>query len=444
MPEGPIRAEELSLRPVERDEVARFNACLDEHHWLGHRLVGETMRYVASIQDRWVALVGFGSAALACGPRDAWVGWSPELQFRRLRYIVNNQRFCVLPDARRPNLASAVLARATRAVSGDYQAAYGHPVLVVETFTDPARHQGTCYRAAGFSALGTTLGYGRSGGRYVHHGAPKLLWAREVLPGAASILASPFDHPLLSSPRRFPVLDLNTVSLDGDDGLLAAMASIPDHRKARGIRHKLASVLAVAAAAVLSGARSFVAIGEWAAEAPQEVLARLGCRRSPASGAHQAPDEATLRRVLQRLDADALDLAIGRWLEAQVRAGCIDADALAVAVDGKTLRGAVQADGRAVHLFAAMVHREGAVLAQRDVGHKDNEITEFRPLLEPLDLVGKVVTADAMHTQRDHAGFLTKEKGADYLFTVKANQPSLLDAAQALPLSAFSPPVGGA
>ncbi|MGH9066826.1 MAG: transposase, partial [Acidimicrobiales bacterium] len=81
-----------------------------------------------------------------------------------------------------------------------------------------------------------------------------------------------------------------------------------------------------------------------------------------------------------------------------------------------------QQDGRGVHLFAAMVHREGAVIAQRDVGHKDNEITEFGPLLAGLDLENKVVTADAMHAQRAHATFLT-ERGADYLFTVKANQP---------------------
>ena len=98
-----------------------------------------------------------------------------------------------------------------------------------------------------------------------------------------------------------------------------------------------------------------------------------------------------------------------------------------------------QEDGRAVQLFAAMVNREGVVLAQREVDHKTNEITAFRPLLEPLDLEGVVVTADAMHAQVDHANFLVDEKGADYVFTVKANQPGLLDTLAALDDGSFSP-----
>ncbi|MGH8899409.1 MAG: Druantia anti-phage system protein DruA [Egibacteraceae bacterium] len=129
--------EGLAVRPVRRDEVGRFNAELDARHWLGHRIVGETMRCVATERDRWVALVGLGSAALACAPRDRWVGWSRQQQFARLRFVVSNQRFCVLPQGRRPDLASAVLARALRRVCADCQASYAHPVLAVETF--PAR-----------------------------------------------------------------------------------------------------------------------------------------------------------------------------------------------------------------------------------------------------------------------------------------------------------------
>jgi hypothetical protein len=82
-------------------------------------------------------------------------------------YVVNNQRFCILPQGRRPNLAFAVLARTLRRLSSDYKASYGHPVLVVEMFTDPARHRGSCYAAAGFAALGQTLGYRRSAGAYI-------------------------------------------------------------------------------------------------------------------------------------------------------------------------------------------------------------------------------------------------------------------------------------
>jgi Domain of unknown function (DUF4338)/DDE_Tnp_1-associated/Transposase DDE domain len=429
----------LAVRPIRRDEVDRFNACLDEHHWLGHRIVGETMRYVATEAGRWVAVLGFGSAALACAPRDRWVGWSKDLQFRRLRYVVNNQRFCVLPEGRRPNLASAVLARTLRRLSGDYQGCYGHPVLAVETFTDPARHRGSCYAAAGFAALGETAGWRRSAGRYVRHGEPKLAWARPLRRGAVEILCAPFDHPLLCASARRPVIDLNTVELDGPGGLLAALERVPDPRKRRGVRHRLACLLAIAAAATLAGARSFVAIGEYAAELGQDALARLGARRHPVTGLHVAPHEATLRRAVHSVDADALDAALGGWLAAQAAAARAPGDPVAVAVDGKSLRGARQADGRPVHLFAAMVHGDSVVVAQREVDHKTNEIKEFRPLLEGLDLEGTVVTADALHAQRDHARFLIEDKNADYLFVIKGNQPGTLEKVEALFEGSFPP-----
>lgn len=141
----------VKVRPIVAGERARFDGALDEHHWLGHALVGETMRYVAvDSSGEWLALVGFGAAALACKPRDAYIGWSDEAHFRRLRYVTNNQRFCVLPAGRRTNLASFVLAATLRRLSRDYEARWGHPVVMVKTFVDPARHVGICYQAAGF------------------------------------------------------------------------------------------------------------------------------------------------------------------------------------------------------------------------------------------------------------------------------------------------------
>ncbi len=435
-PTGP-----LVVRPIARDEVARFNAELDAHHWLGHRLVGETLRHVATEDGHWVALLGFGSAAFKCAARDHFIGWSSECQFRRLRFVANNQRFCVLPAYRRPNLASAVLSRALARLSRDYLSAYGHPVLAVETFTDPTRHTGACYAAASFHRLGETLGYRRSGGRYIHHGQPKVVWYRALRRDAAAILAAPFDHPALACPvtERMPMPDLNRLDLTGQDGLLTRLGALPDPRMRRGIRHKIPPILAVAAVAVISGAKSFAAIGEFAGELGQEALARLGARRRPSDGRFLAPSEATIRRTIRDIDTDALDAQLGAWLEEQVRAGRIEADHLAIAVDGKSVRGAVGEDGRAVHLLAAMVHREGAVIAQREVDHKTNEITVFRPLLEGLDLAGAVVTADAMHTQREHAKFLVEDKGADFVFTAKGNQPDLAEAIQTLGEGSFSP-----
>lgn len=246
---------------------------------------------------------------------------------RRLRYVSNNQRFCVLPDARRANLASAVLARALRRLSRDVEALYGHPVLLVETFTDPALHAGTCYRAANFLAAGQTAGYGRRNGAWVHHGRPKTCWLYPLRADAATILAAPFDHPLLgcSSTRMRPMLDLNQVIIDGETGLRA----LPDHRKPKGVRHELASILLVCAVAMLAGNHNPTEIAEWAADLPDELRERLHLRRSPSTGALVTPSISTVQRTLRGVDRDAFDRIVCCTLAALLgtrRAGSADDD----------------------------------------------------------------------------------------------------------------------
>ena len=216
--------------------------------------------------------------------------------------------------------------------------------------------------------------------------------------------------------------------------LLAYLASVPDPRATRGRRHPLVAILGLAAAAVLAGARSIAAIAEWAADAPQPVRAALGARRD-VPGHFAVPAEATIRRTLSRLDVDALAVAVGAWLADRDR-GPGPAGAgrrRAVAVDGKTLRGAhpPDGDGRPVHLLAAMDHTSRAVLAQHQVGGAP-EVPAFAPLLAPLDLADVVVTADALQTHPEAAEFLVTSKQAHYLFVVKANQPTLLDRCQRL------------
>jgi predicted transposase YbfD/YdcC len=171
--------------------------------------------------------------------------------------------------------------------------------------------------------------------------------------------------------------------------LLDYLAQVADPRHRRGRRHALGAVLAVAVAAVLAGARSLAAIGEWASDAPCQVQAALGVRRDPLTGAWRPPGEATVRRVLARIDADALDRAIGAWLAAQQppATGPPRPPRRAVAVDGKTLRGSGDHNYNSppVHLLAVMDHTSRAVLAQADVDATTTEITQFRPLLDGLD-----------------------------------------------------------
>ena len=272
--------ERLVVRLVRSDEVARWDALMATHHYLGlRRLVGESLRYVAEEGGQWLALLGWGSAAFKCGPRDRWIGWTPAQQWRRLRYVANNLRFLVVPEARRPNLASQVLGANLRRLSRDWQAVFGHPILLAETFVDP-RFTGGCYRAAGWQEVGRTQGYRRNGGRYYFHGQPKGVWVRVLHRRGREWLTAAFDAPSLQ-PGGPAMFDLNRVIEAPGGGLVALLEGLPDPRQRRGIRHRQAVVLTVAICACLGGARSFVAIGEWAAALPQEALQRLGCRWHP-------------------------------------------------------------------------------------------------------------------------------------------------------------------
>src|SRR5674476_1366575 len=148
--------------------------------------------------------------------------------------------------------------------------------------------------------------------------------------------------------------------------LLARFAAVPDPRRPRGIRHQVQTILAIAAGAVVGGARSFAAIGEWATDAPQWVLAVLGARQDHMHGHLVAPHEATLRRTIQAFDAELLDAVISGWLAEQCATGS-RATLPAVAADGKTVRGAWRPDGTQVHLLSAISHDAGVVLAQREI-----------------------------------------------------------------------------
>ncbi|GAA2952303.1 ISAs1 family transposase [Streptomyces erythrogriseus] len=212
--------------------------------------------------------------------------------------------------------------------------------------------------------------------------------------------------------------------------LLERLAQVPDPRDPRGVRHALAVVLALTACAVLAGATSLLAVGEWIADAPPQVLERLGVCPDPVLPRRQVPAEATVRRLLTRIDGDALDRAVGGWLADRRPAS---AGLRGLSVDGKSLRGAAKARGRKIHLLAAVEHTTGLVLAQLDVGEKTGETTRFQPLLDSVaDLAGTVVTSDALHTQRGHAAYLLGRR-AHYIAIVKGNQKNLRTQLKSLP-----------
>lgn len=228
----------------------------------------------------------------------------------------------------------------------------------------------------------------------------------------------------------------------GGQGLLGCFAAITDPRSARGIRHALPTILGLCTAAAASGQLLLEDITAWISAADQQVLAAFECRRD-AAGRHTAPHPDTVERLFSRLEPQHLADGIGAWLARRAGIGPTAAPIAgpgwlpAIAVDGKAVRGAIGPDGQVPYLLAAATHDRSAVLAERLVGAKTNEVPEFAPLLRGLaarvgGVAGCVFTMDALHTVRAHAEMIVGELFAHYVMTVKENTKSLYDKINAL------------
>jgi hypothetical protein len=224
--------------------------------------------------------------------------------------------------------------------------------------------------------------------------------------------------------------------------LLEMLGRLTDPRSPRGRRHELVFTLAGAVVAVLAGASNYRQIASQVADLPQSLLAKLGASWNWFQHRYDWPSEPTPRRVLQSIDATQWDLLIGAWLFE--RAHRDTEGLLAIALDGKVLRGAWTTDNGQVTLFSAMIHGTGVTVAQIRVPDGTNEITQVDTVLAgvPVGTPERViVTLDAAHTQRDTAQHLRAERGFDYVMTVKGNQPTLQENVftKCLPLLATAP-----
>jgi len=154
----------VAIHPARRTaDEPLFNSLMEHYHYLAYEQpVGEHLKYLAWAQGRPIACLAWSSAPRHLGGRDRYIGWSAPARRRNIRFIAYNTRFLILPWVRVPHLASHILGKVTRALSGDWERMYGHPVYFAETFIDPGRFRGTCYRAANWQFLGVTTGRGKN------------------------------------------------------------------------------------------------------------------------------------------------------------------------------------------------------------------------------------------------------------------------------------------
>lgn len=420
---------DLTVRPITSEERSRWIELMEAHHYLGFKqLVGTYICYVAFLKGEWVALLSWSWAAMKCGVRDRWIGWDETMKWKRLKHVLNNTRFLILPDRHIRNLASKILSLNLRRLSSDWEKIYGHPVILAETFVDPSRFQGTCYKAGGWTCLGMTRGFGKNGKGYVCHNAPKKIFVFPIHRKAQEILSAPFVSPPLISNKEVLMIDVNKLPLKGQGGLIDLLATIVDPRRKRGVRYSSVALLALALCACISGVKSYDGMNDFAHSLSPDALRALGFRRG------RPPSESALRRFLQRLDSEEIDRKVGDWFLKQTTL-----KGAAIAIDGKTLCGSHNGGKKAVQLLGAVLHKEGLVVAQKKILDKTNEIPMVKELLAPLKMEGAIVTLDALHTQKKTARTIVEKKKADYIFIAKDNQETLKDDIAAVTADDFSP-----
>jgi len=349
-----LNLSEVIVRPVRLSEEQRYEDLMQEHHYLG-RLpkISETLWYIALWQDQWIALLTFSAAAWKCAARDQWVGWSNRLQFDRLKLATNNSRFLILPDWHVPNLGSRVLSLCQKRLPGDWQEAFGHTVVLLETFVDPERFRGTVYRAANWHHVGETKGFRRTGKGYsarIH--SPKMVFVKPLQPNARELLSSPILDPRYRTKGGKIMLKADQMR-----SLPQFFAGIPDPRRTHGRRHRLPTVLAIAAGAILCGMRGYRAISDWAGSLGQKARERFRCRRE--DGRYVVPSQYVIRDLLIRLDPVHLDTALRRWNETYGK------DDESLAIDGKTMCNAISEEGRQTHIMSAVGHQTKTCYTQK-------------------------------------------------------------------------------
>ena len=433
----PIEAAFLAqvvLREVLPQELARCRQAVCENHYLGNaQLVGEQLWYVAEYQGQWLALLGWSAAAYHVKGRDAWIGWDDTQRRARLSMIANNARFCLLtPTGQHPNLASHVMNQCLQRLSQDWQEAYGHPILVVESFVDTQLFRGTCYKATGWQPIGCTAGFQRvAQDFYQVHERPKQLFVRELRKhGARTLRAHELPEALVVYERKVQPHCL--LAADQARDLRRVLhQQLSESRSVHGLRHKQATVLAIVFAFLLSGGRGgHRGVALFAQDLSPTQRAAFGCWFNRRERRYEVPTENCLYRVLKAVPVQPFQQAIWAWQK--VRLGSEDGDV--VVLDGKAVRGS-----RGTQLVGAINARSGRALGVEAVADKSNEIPAGQTLLDRLDLDGTIALMDALHTQVETARSIVQEGGGDFVLVVKGNQPTLLDQAKTLLPEGFSP-----
>jgi hypothetical protein len=398
-------------------EIARCDQLLVEHHYLKDAtLVGEHLRYALVYKGRWLAVATWSGAAFHLKARDLFIGWSADQCRTRRPLIANNTRLLVLPGCHSPNLISRFMKLMLARLSADWQERWGHPLALVETFVDPQLYQGTAYKVSGWSHLGRTAGWKRDTTDYYQkHERPKQVWVRELVRGACRKLRAPTLPPEWASVESAGRPRCTARAAEIRSLIEILRTEVPEFRRAQARAYPVDGLVALVVMALTTGVRQGPDdLALYADTLSPGQLRALRFRLDPRTRAVRCPKKTVFHTLLTAVPAEVIERALLRWQDQLLGPAQDDV----VLIDGKKLRGGKV---EMVNATTGCGRFLGAVVTAK----KSHEIEAARVVLRGLDLTGKTVVADALHTNRPTAQQILYEQGSDYLLTVKGNQPDL-------------------
>ena len=400
-----------------KEDEARCDAAIVQHHYLHcGSLVGEHLRYAFVFKGRWLAVATWSAPAFHIKDRDQFIGWSAEQCRRRRALLANNSRLLVMPGCHSPNLISRFMKLMLGRLSPDWQGRWSHPIALVETFVDPRFYQGTAYKVSGWSHLGKTAGWKRDAEDfYEKNDAPKQIWVRELARKACVKLRAAQLPPEWGPVEEATEVRCTAKAPEIQSLMESVRQEVPEFRRAQALAYPLPGLVCLMVMAAAQGVvRGPQDLADYADTLTQGQLRALRFRADPRTRVIRCPKKTTFTRILHEVDDDLIERVLLRWQD-QILGPSQDR---VVIFDGKKVRHA------GVEIVNA-VDGQGRFLGSVLTDSKSNEIPAARKLLEGQHLPGKILVADALHTQVQTARQILFEGGGDYLLTVKGNQSTL-------------------